>query len=182
MKKLLKFILALVVIAVVAYAAYRYYLPSKIAESLTSGQKSSLVPDEIHEKVQVFKSKVAKDIGNLPELMVETNIDYDDLKTMLDRLDPGEASDALLEMASVNITSTDQAFDIVTKHVNIEGYELETFRDMFVRNSDVEEIQKTLKKVREHELFVTMGMPVAIEVAKDYWNRHVRILKYNWMH
>ena len=167
MQKLLIFILVLAVVGAVAYAVYRYYLPSKIAESLTSGQKSTLVPEEVQKKVAAFKTKITQGVGNLPPLMDEVNIGYDDLKTMLDRLDPGEVSSALREMSSVTISSAGQAFDIVTKHVHIEGYELERFREMFIRNSDVEEIRKIAKKVSEHETLVTMGMPVAIEVAKD---------------
>jgi len=167
MKKLLKFILVVVVIGLVAYAAYRYYLPSTIAKSLTSGQTSSLIPDEIQEKVKAFKSKIASDVGDLPILMAEANLDYDDLQTMLDRLDPGEVSSALSEMSSVNITSAEQVFDIVTRHINIEGFELEEFRDMFVRNSNVDEIRKAMEKIREHEFLITLAMPVAKEVAKD---------------
>jgi len=167
MKKLLKFILALAVIGFVAYAAYRYYLPYTIAESLTSGQKSSLVPDEIQEKVEAFKSRVTRDVGDLPVLMVEANIDYDDLKIMLDRLDPDDVSNTLREMSSVSITSVEQAFDIIRENVHIEGYELEVFRDMFVRNSNVVEIRKAMETVREYKLLVAMGMPVAKEVAKD---------------
>lgn len=167
MKKLLIIILILAIILAIAYAAYRYYLPSKIAESLKSGQESSLVPAEVQQKVKVFKTKIARDVGNLPPLMDEVGIDYDDLKTMLDRLEPGEVSDALREMSSTSITSAGQAFDIVVEHVSIEGYELEKFRDMFIRNSNVKEINKVMAKVSEHELLVTMGMPVAIEVAKD---------------
>ena len=167
MKKLVIYFLVLAVIGIVAYAAYRYYLPSTIAESLKSGQKSSLVPDEIQQKVEAFKTSIASDVGNLPVLMTEVNIDYDDLKTMLDRLDPGEVSNALREMSSVSISSTEQAFDIVQKHVSIEGYDLEVFRDMFVRNSSVEEIRKTMEKLREYEFLFPVGMPVAKEVAKD---------------
>ena len=167
MKTLLKSILVLAVIGVIAYAAYRYYLPSTIAEALKSGQTSALVPDEIQETVKALKTKIANDVGVLPHLMVEANIDFDDLRTMLDRLDPGEISSTLREMSSVSIHSTDQAFDIVVKNINIEGYELEAFRDMFLRNSSVEEIRETMEKVREHQLLVTLSMPVAKEVVMD---------------
>lgn len=155
MKKLLKFILLLVVIAIAAYAAYRHYLPSTIAESLTSGNNSSLLPDEIQQKLEAFKTKTSTDVGDLPVLMVEANIDYVDLKTMLDRLDPEEASSALKEMSSVNITSADQAFDIPIKHIDIEGYQLEVFRDMFVRNNDVEELRNALANVKGYEYFIS---------------------------
>jgi hypothetical protein len=167
MKTLLKLILILAVIGVIAYAAYRYYLPSRIAESLKSGQTSALVPDEIQEKVNALKTKIANDMGVLPHLMVEASIDFDDLRTMLNRLDPDEVSSTLREMSYVSINSTDQVFDIVIKNVNIEGYELEAFRSMFVRNSSVEEIRKAMEKVREHDFLITMSMPVAKEVAKD---------------
>jgi hypothetical protein len=167
MKKLLKFILILILIAMAAYVAYRYYLPSTIAESLTSGSQSALIPDEIQEKIEELKFKTSNDVGDLPELMVEANINYLDLQTMLNRLDPKDVSEALLEMSSVNITSTEQAFDILVKHIDIEGYQLETFRGMFVRNNNADEIQEAMSKVKGYEYLISMSMPVAIEVAKD---------------
>lgn len=167
MKKLLKFTLVLVVVAIAAYTAYRYYLPSTITESLTSGDSSLLLPDGFEDKLTDFRTKTITDVGDLPALMVEANIDYLDLETMLDRLDPKQVSSALQEMSSANITSADQAFDILVKHVQIEGYQLEVFREMFVRNNDVEEMRNALDKVKGYEYLITMSMPVAIEVAKD---------------
>lgn len=167
MKKLLKFILVLIVIAVAAYAAYRYYLPSTISESLTTGNQSILIPDELQEKLEELKSKTSTDVGDLPALMVEANIDYVDLKTMLDRLDPRQVSNALVEMTSVNIDSTDEVFDILVKHIEIEGYQLELFREMFIQNNDVEEIRNALSKIDGYGYLITMSMPVAIEIAKD---------------
>lgn len=167
MKKLLKLILVLVVVAIAAYMSYRYYLPSTIAESLTSGNKSSLIPDELQKSLEALKSKTSTDVGDLPVLMVEANIDYLDLETMLNRLDPKEASNALVEMSSVSITSAEQVFDILVENIEIEGYQLEVFRDMFIRNNDVEEIRNALSKVKGHEYLINMGMPVAIEMAKD---------------
>ena len=167
MKKTSKFILILVVIGIVAYAGYRYYLPSIIVESLKSDQTSLLVPDDLQEKVREFRSNISSDVGDLPVLMAEANIDYEDLRTMLERLNPDEVSNALREMSSISITSADQVFDIARKHVNIEGYDLEVFRDMFVRNNSVTEIREATEKFREHDFLITMGIPVAKEVAKD---------------
>jgi len=167
MKKFVIYLLVLVAVGIVAYTAYRIYLPSTIAESLKSGQKSSLVPDELQEKVTALKTSVARDVGNLPDLMAEASIDYDDLQTMLDRLDPAEVTSALREISSVDITSTGQAFDIVKKHVSIEGYDLEVFRDMFIRNSSVEDVRKAIDNIREYEFFFPVGIPVAKEVARD---------------
>ena len=102
MKKLFKFLLAFIVVAAVAYTAYRFYLPSKVAESLTSEESSALVPDEVQEKIITFKERVTHDVGDLPRLMNESGITYADLKIMLDRVDPRDVADAVLEMSSID--------------------------------------------------------------------------------
>ena len=167
MQKILSFILVLLVIGVIAYVAYRYYLPYQVSKSITSGQESPLLPDEVQKQVDAFKTRIAGDVGDLPVLMKRADIDYDDLKTMLDRLDPADVTRTLQEMSSVSITSVNQAFDIIVKHVDIEGYELESFRGVFVNNSSVEDIHNAMANVRKHAFLVPIAMPVAKEVAKD---------------
>lgn len=167
MKILLRTVLVAVVIGLLAYSAYRYYLPATIAESLKSDQYTSLIPEETRQRLEDFKSTVARDVGDLPLLMLEANLDYDDLQIMLERLDPANVSDALLEMSAVTVVSSDQAFDILAKHITIEGYELEQFRNMFVRSNDVDDIRKAMDTVRQYKYLIPLSMQVGKEFARD---------------
>ena len=106
------------VIGVIAYAGYRYYLPSMIAETLISDEPSSLVPAEMQEKVETVKRKIDKEFEKLPVFMKENKIAYEDLQVMIDRADPDQFIDAYVEIATTRITSTDQVFDIAFDEMN----------------------------------------------------------------
>ena len=166
MKKLIKFVLVLAVIGLIAYAGYRYYLPSMIAETLISDEPSSLVPAEMQEKVEAVKLKIDKEIEKLPVFMKENKIAYKDLQVMIDRADPDQFIDAYVEIATTRITSTDQVFDIGMKHIRISGYDLEIFRAAFVENTSVEDIQKAIAKFDDYEFLTNMSFPVIKETAK----------------
>ena len=166
MKKLIIFVLMLAVIGAIAYAGYRYYLPSMIAETLMSDEPSSLVPAEMQEKVEAVKLKIDKEIEKLPVFMKEHKIVYEDLQVMIDRADPDQFIDAYVELATTRITSADQVFDIGMKHVRISGYDLEVFRAAFVENTSVEDIQKVIDKVEDNEFLTNMSFPVIKETAK----------------
>jgi hypothetical protein len=166
MKKLIKFVLILAVIGVIAYAGYRYYLPSMIAEALISDEPSSLVPAEMQEKVERVKLKIDEEIEKLPAFMKENKIEYEDIQVIVDRADPDQFIDAYREIATTRITSTDQVFDIGMKHIRISGYDLEIFRAAFVENTSVEDIQKAIVKYEDNEFLTNMSFPVIKETAK----------------
>jgi len=167
MKKLFKFVLIMAVIGVIGYAGYRYYLPSIIAESLTSDEPSSLVPADMQEKIETVKTTINRDIKKLPAFMKENDIAYDDLKVMIDRVDPAQIIDAYEEIASTTIKSPDQVFDIGMRHIKIEGYDLEIFRATFVKNTSVESLQKAITKYEDNVFLTNMSFPVLKETAKE---------------
>jgi hypothetical protein len=166
MKRLIKFVLILAVIGVIAYAGYRYYLPSMIAEALISDEPSSLVPTVMQEKVEAVKLKINKEIEKLPVFMKENKIAYEDIQDMIDRADPAQFISAYDEIATTRITSTNQVFDIGMKHVRISGYDLEIFRSAFVKNTSVEDIQKAIDKYEDNELLTNMSFSIIKETAK----------------
>lgn len=166
MKKLIRFVLLMAVVGATVYAGYRYYLPSMIAETLMSDEPSSLVPAEIQGKVEAVKLKVDKEIEKLPAFMKANKIKYEDLQVMVDRVDPAQFIRAYEEIATTRITSTNQVFDIGMKHVRIDGYDLEIFRESFVKNTSVEDIQKVITKYEDNEFLTTMSFPIIKETAK----------------
>jgi hypothetical protein len=166
MKRLIKFVLILAVIGLIAYAGYRYYLPSKIAEILISDEPSSLVPAEMQEKVEAVKLKIDKEIKKLPAFMKEHKIAYKDLQVMIDRADSAQFISAYNEIATSRFTSTNQVFDIGMKNVRISGYDLEIFRAAFVKNTSVEDIQKAIDQYENNEFLTNMSFPVIKETAK----------------
>jgi hypothetical protein len=166
MKKLLKFVLIVLILGLAAYGGYRFYLPSLIAESLTSDQPSALIPSGMREKVTNLKTKVDREIKKVPVFLKEHKIGYEDLQNIIDRVSPGDLLDAYYEIATTRITSTNQVFDIGVKHVKINGYDLEIFRSAFVQHVTVEDINKAIRKIEENDLLASMSIPVAKETVK----------------
>ncbi len=166
MKKLIGFVLILALIGVIGYVGYRYYLPSKIAETLTSDEPSGLVPAGMQKKVEAVKIKVDKEIEKLPVFMKENKIAYEDLQVMIDRADPDQFIDAYVEIATTRITSTNQAFDIGMKHIKIGGYDLEIFREAFIKNVSIEDMQEAIARYEDNEFLTTMSIPIIKQTAK----------------
>ena len=167
MKKLLIFLLIVIVLGAVAYAGYRFYLPSMIAEALTSDQPSAMVPAAMQEKVTNLKTKVNREAKKIPVFLKEQKIGYDDLLNIIDRTDPDELLDAYQAIATTKFTSIDQVFDIGKKHIKIEGYDLEIFRGPFLQYVTIEDVHKSIEKVEQNKLLTSMSIPVAKETLKQ---------------
>ena len=110
MKKLLKFLIVVALLGLIAYAGYRYYLPSMIAKTLTSEEPSSLVPEAMQEKVEKLRSKIDREVVELPALLKETRLTVDDLEIIIDRANPDQFFRAIEELKNTTLTSTDQIF------------------------------------------------------------------------
>ncbi|MGA9575012.1 MAG: hypothetical protein WBS20_13825 [Lysobacterales bacterium] len=166
MKKLIKFLLFLLLLGLVFYAGYRYYLPSMIATTLTSDEPSRLIPEAMQERVEELKVKIHREVDELPALLKETSLTVDDLMIMIDRANPDQFFRAIEELKNTTLTSTDQIFDICMKHIRISGYDLEVFRAPFVRNSSVSNIQKAIAKIDQHDFRTSVSIPVLKETAQ----------------
>jgi hypothetical protein len=177
MKKLLIFVLVIASLGLTAYGAYRFYLPSMIAEALTSNEPSSMVPAEMQEKLATLKVKVDREIKKLPVFLKDKNIAYEDLQIMIDRANPEQFRDAYDEIKSTRINSINQVFDIGLKHVKIEAYDLEIFRSTFVQYVTVNDIQKAITKIENNELLTSMSAPVIKETAKKILQNHESEIK-----
>ncbi len=166
MKKLLKFVLVVLLLGLAAYGGYRFYLPSLIAEALTSDQPSVLIPSGVREKLTKLQPEVDRKIKKIPVFLKEHKIGYEDLQNIIDRASPDDLLDAFYEIAATRITSTNQVFDIGMKHIKINGYDLEVFRSQFIQYVTVEDINKAIKKIEGNSLFNSISITVAKETMK----------------
>jgi Tfp pilus assembly protein PilE len=166
-KKLLIFVVIIAVLGLVFYGGYRFYLPTMIANTLTSDQPSPLVPAAMQEEVSKLKSKVKREIKKLPAFLKQNNIEYKDLLNIVDRARPRDLMAAYREIASTRITSTNQVFNIGKKHIKIKGYDLEIFRRPFNQKLTVEDIQRGLLKIQQNKTLTAMSIPVAKETVKE---------------
>jgi len=166
MNKLLKFVLIVLVLGLVAYGGYRFYLPTLIANALTSDQPSALIPSDIREKVTRLKTKVDSEIRKVPVFLNEHQLGYEDLQSILDQANPDDLLSAYDEIVSTRVASANQVFDIGMKHIKIEGYDLEIFRSQFIQYVAVEDINKAIKKIEETELLNSINISMAKETLK----------------
>jgi len=168
MKKLVKIVLVIVLLGLAANLGYRHYLPSMIATTLTSDEPPSrLIPAAMQDQVIKLRSKINREIEELPALLKETRLGIEDLEIMIDRANPDDFFRAIQEIKNTTITSTDQVFDILMKHIKIEGYDLEVFRAPFVRNTSVDNIQESIVRIEQNEFVTSMSVPVLKQTVKQ---------------
>ena len=166
MKKLIIFIVFIALLTMSGYSGYRYYLPTIIAEALTSDEPSPFVPESMQAGVNAIKVKVNNDVKKLPELLVETKLSFNDLVTIIDRARPNQLLNAYREIASTPISSSDQVFDIGMKHIKVDGYDLEVFRSEFVKSTSVSNIRETVAKAQKSDSVNSLNISVIKETVK----------------
>jgi hypothetical protein len=166
MKKLIILIVFIALLGMGAYAGYRYYLPTVIAEALTSDEPSALVPESMQSRVDAIKQKVNREVKKLPVLLEETKLGFDDLINITNRVQPSQLLNAYREIAATPISSSNQVFDIGMKHIKVEGYDLEVFRSEFVQSTSVKNIRETIAKIEKSDMVNRTNIAVAKDTVK----------------
>ncbi len=166
MKRLAIVIVILGVIGLIGYKVYEYYIPRAISKALTSGESSEILPTNVKKKVGTLKTKVDKNIDKLPSLMKQANITYDDLYVMIDKADADQFFAAFDEVKLADWETTNEVFDIGLKHISIDGYDLESFREPFNSYATTDKINQWMEIIEKNKLLASMSIPMAKETAK----------------
>ena len=150
-----------------------YLLPKVIAESV-SGDKPlpAFIPKKVEKTVEVVKQNVDQNMDQLPIIMNELNLDFNDLLYIIDNVNPDQVIKAQKEMGDTEISSTNQAFDIVKRNISIEGYDLEIFRPLFNEKMTVPRINKLVQIAEKNQLQTNMSIPMARNTAKQILLKH----------
>lgn len=139
-----------------------------VATSIISDEPpADLLPEKVRETIIKTRVEVDKQMEDVPEKLEKLGLTFDDLIHMVEVADADQVKAAITELLSTEIKSEDQVFDIGIKHVKIEGYNLEIFREVFKEKASLKRINKALYRISENDLMTSISVPVARETAKQ---------------
>jgi hypothetical protein len=166
MKKLLWVILILAITFCVAgFVFYKLYLPALVADVLTKAETPSYVPAFVQNKIEKYKVPINKGAGDFVTELHRQNVPVQEVINTIDETSEEEIEAALNELKDQDIKTTDEAFDIIVRHVNSE-MNLEIFRAPFKRNVEVKTIQKFLSDDDFNTYRESLDPAMVKEVAK----------------
>lgn len=153
-------------LALVVYVGYTIYLPKAMTQALVENQDLERLPDQIKEEVALVKEEVEKQMDKLPELMKESDIEYEDLVAAIDEVDVDQIGSVIEELKLNNWETPDDVFDIATNHIELEGFDLEKLRPLFNEYVSQERIHELIERAEKNEFLTLLGIPMAKEFAK----------------
>lgn len=162
-KKIVLFVgFTILVLGIGTLIFYRFFLHTVIAETIQSDpEKSMLIPDQAKPIVIKARRKLDQEINDIPNILDSLNLDFDDLLLIVETIDSDQVIRSINELSNTKLKSEDQVFDIVKKHVTVEGYDLEMFRSAFKKKATMEKINRALKIIKDRQLTTTVSVPVA---------------------
>jgi hypothetical protein len=164
---LIAFILIVIVVLAGYYLGRSYILPAMIAKSISSeGPAPKYLPDKIEKTVTVLKKNVNEQVDELPKIMKELDLSFEDLIYIVEHVDADEVLNSVDELNSGKWSNTDEAYDIVVKNIHVEGYDLEKFRPLFNKKARPKKIKRILNAIEENNIRTSLSIPVARNTAK----------------
>ncbi|MEQ8361818.1 MAG: hypothetical protein RH948_03060 [Cyclobacteriaceae bacterium] len=130
-------------------------------------EESILIPKKLKSKITKAKMLVQKEIKALPIIMDSLDLNFQDLIKMVERLDAKEAVKAFNEIDNKRPETADQVFIILTKNINIEGYDISKFRFVFRKKFNKNKLDEFIKRIKDENLLSSMTVEIARQTAKQ---------------
>jgi hypothetical protein len=144
MKKFIIILFATILIGgIAAFVLYKYYLPEVIADAVVADDLPDYLPKPVKTRIEKIREPVNAGAEDVVKEIHDSDIAIEKILEMIDRTTEDMSNEILDELNRSKITTTDQAFDIIKKHVKAD-FDLEVLRKPFNENVDVKMIRKAI--------------------------------------
>lgn len=123
------------------YYVYRTLVPELVAKAVLSEKVPEYIPKRILSKVEEIRTPINKGAGALIEKMHDSKIPVNDVIETVDKITEEQAYAFLDEINQSKPETTDEVFDLVTKHFPTT-FNPEVLRQPFNEYFDVKQIRK----------------------------------------
>jgi hypothetical protein len=166
MKTFLLWLVALVILMGIGAAVfYKYYLPEMVAEVLTEEETPSYVPPFVRSKVVKYKEPINRGARDVIDQIHQSGVTIDQVINTIDNTSEADINALISELNEVELQSTDQAFNIASKHL-AGDFDVEVLRKPFKENVDLKNLQKGIRYANDHRNDEEMDIDMAKEVIK----------------
>jgi hypothetical protein len=166
MKKLaLLFLILVMIIGAGVFVFYKFYLPDLVANVIVNGETPGFVPVSVQKKIEKFKAPVNKASEDLIIHIHKSNITLDQIFKAIDETEEEQVHAALDELNIVEVTNTNQAFDVMKKHFTAD-FDIEDLREPFNKNVNMKLIRKAINRANNYRDEEVMDPEMAKEVIK----------------
>ncbi len=171
MKVLKILVIILVAVAAIGYLGYTLYVPRMVSNTISTGEIPAYIPKKYHKKITETREVVNSEINKLPEAMNKYQLSYEELLAFAQEVKNDEVLEGLKEIQAAEISSSEQAFDIMMTHIDAELPQSHKVRDLFADKVPVEKIQSEIVNMKDSELplsvEVDLARRIAIQILKE---------------
>lgn len=170
---LLWLLATLLVLSLIAYAAFTLYLPRVIANGIKENTVyTQFLPKKAQAVLNQLRPAVQRSIKQLAKNTKKSGISYQELMTLLDEIEADDIELAITELSTTQLKNKNQAFDIIKKNINITSFDIEKLRQPFLHSASLTEIKKTLKQAQAVDLINEPRIKLVIETGKQVLSNH----------
>lgn len=141
MKKVIVFVIIIVLLAAGAYTLYRTVMPTLVAEAVVSESTPDYIPKRLQTRVESVRKPLNQGTEALLKEMHAAEIPVDKVLTTIDNVTEEDAYAFLDELNREKPSTTDEVFDLAKKHFPTD-FDPEVFREPFKRHFTIAQIRK----------------------------------------
>jgi hypothetical protein len=143
-RKWLYFFLAFIFVCILlTFITYKFYLAGIVADTLSSEQLPTYIPQPIKTKIEKVKKPLNETAKDVIKTMHSSGITLDQILKAIDDAKEEQAYAMLDELNKTKITNVDQIFDMGKKYFPVD-FDVEVFREFYRKKATLPLIEKAL--------------------------------------
>jgi hypothetical protein len=167
-KKFLIWVLALIAAAAIgAFIFYKLYLPRIVAEAIVKGEDElAYMPDFVQTRIRKYRAPVNEAADDVIRELHKSGITMEQITEAIDKTGESQVDGLLAELANTELKSTNQVFDIATKHLQVD-FDVEPLRAPFNENVDLDMVRSAIERAQQHRKDEAVDAEMAKAIFKQ---------------
>jgi hypothetical protein len=133
---------------------YGYYrvIPEMVGKAIVQNQEPAVLPAPYKEKIQKFRKPVNKATEKILMEIDSSDIPFAAILRLIDNTEDEAVVRTYAELKAEQPDDPNEVFDIVKKNIPSEEFDLERFREPFLRYATMERYEYGMRYIENNEI------------------------------
>lgn len=166
-----KLLIALLLITVVIAAAlwYGYYrvIPQMVGKAIVENKDPEVLPAPYRKKIQKFRKPVNKATERIIREIDSTDIPFSAILRLIDNTENDDVVRTYHALKAEDPANPNEIFDIIKKNIPSEEFDLERFRNPFLRYATMDRYEYGMRYIENNEIIEQIDEMPYRQIVKE---------------
>lgn len=173
-RKLLLIISVVTVLMLGSVLLYNFFIPSYIAEVITSDTTPSYLPEKYKIQIERINKPLNKYSEEAFKITDSLNLSLALILRIIDNINPDDVMKVYDQLEYKNVENSNEVFELIREHIEINEVDISLYRSVFIKYATPARINRALRYAETHELVANLAPSTAKQIARQIVIKHYK--------